>query len=68
MPLSANLYRQLFAASPPLVTFFFHIVGLEGWVLTALMDAADVSIWKREQEAIGSLSMQGLVSKTDAIV
>ncbi|KAK5996531.1 ustiloxin B cluster transcription factor ustR [Cladobotryum mycophilum] len=67
MPLATSLYRRLLSANSPFGSFV-EIVGLEGWVLVALMDAIDVSVWKREQEAKNRLSMRELISKTDAIV
>lgn len=68
IPRGASLYRQLLASNSPLAKCFVDITGLEGWVLDTLMDATEVSLWKREQEAKNRLSMRELIGKTDSIV
>ncbi|KAH6855446.1 putative C6 transcription factor [Chaetomium sp. MPI-CAGE-AT-0009] len=68
IPRGASLYRQLLASNSPLAKSFLHVVGFEGWVLGTLMDATEVSLWKREQEANNRLSMRELIGKTDLIV
>jgi hypothetical protein len=67
MPPAAKLYRQLLSTNSSFVNTFVQIVGFEGWVLIALMDVIDVSIWKRDQEENNRLSMRELVQKTDSI-
>lgn len=67
MPLAANTYRKLLSTDSPFEAFF-HIVGVERWVFITLIDAIEVSIWKREQESKNRLSMRELISKTDTIV
>ncbi|KAH6623947.1 putative C6 transcription factor [Chaetomium tenue] len=68
IPRGATLYRQLLASDSPFAKSFVDIVGLEGWVLDALMDTIEVSLWKREQEAKNRLSMRELIGKTDSIL
>lgn len=63
-----ELYRQLLARHSPFVKSFVEIVGFEGWVLATLMDAIEVSVWKREQEERNRLSMRELIGRTDSIV
>ncbi|KAK5008588.1 hypothetical protein LTR28_003776 [Elasticomyces elasticus] len=67
MPLAANLYRQLLSIDS-LSKSFVQTVGFEGWIVIALMDAIEISTWKREQEAKNRLSIRELVSKADAVI
>ncbi|KAJ5528730.1 hypothetical protein N7527_002123 [Penicillium freii] len=66
IPTSQDLYRRLLSDESPLKSFK-DVVGYEGWVLVALMDATTVSIWKLEQEAERRLSIRELIIKTTVI-
>ncbi|KAJ5413275.1 hypothetical protein N7465_005580 [Penicillium sp. CMV-2018d] len=66
IPTAQDLYRRLLSDESPLKSFK-DVVGYEGWVLVALMDATSVSIWKVEQEAERRLSIRELISKTTVI-
>ncbi|KAK3935497.1 fungal-specific transcription factor domain-containing protein [Diplogelasinospora grovesii] len=62
VPSAADAYRKLLADGEFAVAFQ-ETTGCESWVLLAIMDAAILESWKRDQEAQGNLSIRELVNR-----
>ncbi|OKL57764.1 hypothetical protein UA08_06884 [Talaromyces atroroseus] len=46
---------------------FEEVVSCQSWILCSILDATQLSNWKREQEAQGHLSVRGLVGRSEKI-
>ncbi|KAM3538820.1 hypothetical protein ARSEF1564_008263 [Beauveria bassiana] len=67
LPTAASLYRRILL-STTLDETFLQVAGFGCWVLVVFMDAVEVVIWKRDEDAKNRLSMRELVSKTEVIL
>lgn len=63
---NTDSYRSLFRDSEFLCNFQ-EILTCEGWVLSSILDAAQLATWKRQQQEQGNLSIRGLVSRSEKI-
>lgn len=65
-PSRVEAYRNLLA-DEQFAQDFRDIIGCETWVLVTIMDATNLEIWKRDQDARGILSIRELIKRVNEI-